>query len=51
VSKKLKCENCGIDLSGTTLFENKGAAVLCLPCSVIDDHNKESISYRKVYKK
>jgi len=32
------CDNCGLDLTGTTLGDKKGCATLCLCCIVIDEH-------------
>lgn len=37
----MKCDNCGFDLTGTTLFERKNSVILCLPCSVVDEHTKK----------
>lgn len=40
--KEMKCDNCHIDLTGTTLFNKYGNAgiILCLVCSAIDTCNK-----------
>jgi hypothetical protein len=42
-NNKMKCDNCGLDLTGTTLNERLGAANLCLPCYVIDKHKRKKI--------
>jgi hypothetical protein len=44
----MKCDNCGLDLSGTRLFERVGTAILCLPCSVVDEHTRECRRWRKI---
>lgn len=36
----IKCDNCGIDLTGTTLFKKYNAATLCLVCSTMEICNK-----------
>lgn len=35
---RLICEKCGLDLEGTDLFWKHGAAILCIPCSVWENH-------------
>jgi hypothetical protein len=44
----MKCDNCGLDLTGTRLFERVGTAILCLPCSVVDEHTRECRRWRKI---
>lgn len=41
------CDNCGIDLTGTTLFERHGSATLCLVCSTMEIYLKGRRRKRK----
>jgi transcription elongation factor Elf1 len=47
----MKCENCGLDLTGTTLFKKHGnaAVILCLVCSTEETCNKRKRMKKKEF--